>query len=187
MLVRIVYKTDQIIMQRNFNKYYFPAGLVLILISSIAYGQSNRLISFSLQDQFDVTYTETQYRDYFVILVAGDRKGSDYSFPWSDFIKDELKRNSMTKEVKVLGVANLKTAPTSLRNFIKGKFPKEKKHWVMLDWEGLFDEAYLFKEDVANILIFDPDGNKIYSTTVTETDEPKLNTLISVIKKHSSG
>jgi hypothetical protein len=160
-------------------------GILFSGVSIETMGQSNTLISFSLEDQFDVHYTNAQYRGYYVILVGGDRKGSDYCFIWSDAVKEKLENDPMKKNIKVLGIADLKAAPASFQNFIKSKFPKEKKHWALLDWDGIFSETYKFQEDVANIIIFSPEGDRIYTNTATEVEYSQLEEIVTLIHKHS--
>jgi hypothetical protein len=158
--------------------------LIVILLSAFttrAAGQKNTLIPFRLQDQFGVTYTDEAYKDYYVILVGGDRKGSQYCFIWSDSIKSELRNDPLKEKIKVLGIADLQTAPSYLQSFIKGKFPSERKYWVLLDWEGIFAGAYLFQPDVSNIILFNPEGKRFYSTTVTEVEKAALKKIFSAL------
>lgn len=160
-------------------------GILFSGVSIEMMGQSNTLISFSLEDQFDINYTNAQYEGYYVLLVGGDRKGSDYCFAWSDAIKEKMENDSMKNKIKALGIADLKAAPTFFRGFIKGKFPKEMKQSVLLDWEGIFSEAYKFHDDVANIIIFNPEGNRIYISIATDVEDSQLSEIISIIHKHS--
>ena len=81
------------------------SGLFFLSLFPWVEGQSTTLIPFSLEDQFDKTYTDKEYQRYYVIVVGGDRKGSDYCFPWSDAIKEELKAKQNIEIVKVLGIA----------------------------------------------------------------------------------
>jgi len=173
-------------MNKNFPKTLLFVEVFLSVFSTAAFCQSNTLIPFSLEDQFDVSYTDAQYKDYYVILVGGDRKGSDYCFTWSDVIKEKLENDSMKDKIKVLGIADLKAAPTSFRSFIKGKFPKEKKHWVLMDWDGIFAEAYKFQDDVANIIIFNPAGRRIYISTATDVEDNQLNKIFSTLHQYTS-
>ena len=41
---------------------------------------------------------------------------------------------------------------------IKGKFPREKEFWILLDWKGHIAKAYEFQSDATNVVIFDSDG-----------------------------
>lgn len=164
-------------------------GLLIFLLSmpgSQVFAQSKTLIPFSLQDQFDKTYTQDYYHGYYVILVGGDRKGSEYCFIWSDTIKNRLDKESLDERTKVLGIADLETAPSALKKLIKSKFPREKEHGVMLDWNGTFDQAYNFTEDQANIIVFAPDGRQIYRTSATDIDQARMNSILASILRRAT-
>lgn len=171
-----------LIMKNRILKYLLITVILVSCLGISVNSQSNTLITFSLEDQFNEKYTNDRYIGYYLILVGGDRKGAEYCFIWSDKIHEELKDSPMKDKIKGFGVADLMKAPSSLKSVIISKFPKEKKHRVLLDWEGLFNEAYSFKEDVANVIIFNPEGKRIYSTTVTNVDKAKLDEIISVVR-----
>lgn len=172
-------------MKNSILKYLLVVVIFIAGLSDKVNSQNNTLIPFALKDQFDVKYTKEQYSGYYVILLGGDRKGAEYCFIWSDKLNEELKDNPMKDKIKGFGVADLTKAPSSLKKVIKNKFPKEERRWVLLDWEGLFNEAYQFKENVANVILFNPEGKRIYTTTVTDIDMVKLNEIMAIIGKYS--
>jgi hypothetical protein len=173
-------------MNTNFLRSVFLFSLILAGLCRDADGQMDSLIPFILEDQFEILHTEKEFRGYYVILLGGDRKGSGYCFDWSDALREELDTDTLKKRIKILGVADLQAAPSALHNFIKGKFPEEKKYWVLLDWNGVFAKAYQFHPDAANIIIFHPSGKRFYRNSAQEVESGQLNRIISIIHNHVS-
>ena len=92
----------------------FLTAVILAAQESYAAGQMKSLIPFELEDQFAKSYTDRDVRNYYVILLGGDRKGSTFCFAWSDAMKEELKSDALRKKIEFLGVADLKAAPGAL-------------------------------------------------------------------------
>src|SRR5574337_337585 len=145
-----------------------------LLIQGVVFARDVPLIAFALKDQFDREYTERSFSGKIVILIAGDREGSKFSDGWQQTIQDALLKKQTGAQVQFVRVADLRGAPSVLRGFIKGKFPKEKDHWSLMDWKGTFANAYGFELKSCNILIFDRQQRLVYKTNVQKLDPQKL-------------
>jgi hypothetical protein len=119
---------------------------------------------FSIADQYDHPVKLSTFRGTPVLLVDGDRKGSDYMKPWIRGVKDAVN----TAGVKVIEVASLNTVPTFMHSFVKGRFqgkdPKGNLFApVVLDWDGRIAKTYGFKADLTNVYLIDAGGRLQYS------------------------
>ena len=81
-------------------------------------------------------------------------------------------------------VADLRGVPFFLKGFVRGKFPKERDQWVLLDWKGAFFTTYDLQSGVCNILLFSPAGHILQKYTVTEMDLGILNDILEIIHEH---
>src|SRR5215831_3939738 len=109
---------------------------------------------FSIADQYDHPVQLSTFRGTPVLLVDGDRKGSDYMNPWIRGVKDVVK----TAGVKVIEIASLNTVPTFMHPFVRGRFQgKDQKGNlfapVVLDWDGKIAKTYGFKADLTNVYL----------------------------------
>lgn len=65
---------------------------------------------------------------------------------------------------------------------MKGKFPEDRSKWLLMDWKGIFAQSYQFKDDVSNIVIFAPGGERLLQKTVTELDPVALDEIVQTVK-----
>lgn len=150
-----------------------------LLIHETIFAQDVPLISFTLKDQFDREYTEKSFSDKILVVIAGDRDGSKFSDSWQQAIYDALEKRQIAEQVQFIRVADLRGAPWFLYSFIKGKFPKEKDHWSLMDWKGIFATTYGFELKSCNILVFDHQQRLVYKTNVQKLDPQKLEEIMT--------
>lgn len=156
--------------------------LGLLIHGTISAHDDVPLISFTLKDQFDRAYTERSFPDKIVVVIATDREGSKFSDSWQQAIYDALLKRQTEGQVQFIRVADLRDAPWFLYGFIKGKFPKEKDHWSLMDWKGIFATAYRCELKSCTILIFDRQQCLVYKTTVQKPDPQKLEEIVNSAK-----
>ena len=162
--------------------YMFILILLVLLIHDAIFAQEVKLISFTLKDQFDREYTERSFPDKILIIIAADRDGSKFSDSWRQTIYESLLKRKIGEQVQFIRVADLRGAPWFLYGFIKGKFPKEKDHWSLMDWKGIFANAYGFESKSCNILIFNRQQRLVYKTHVQKLDPQKLEEILNDVK-----
>jgi hypothetical protein len=153
----------------------------------LSYAQDSTLISFKLKDQFNKEYTEKDFLSSICVFVGSDKGGSEFNGLWAKAIHDSLQTLNKNDQINIVGISDLRGVPFFLKGFVKGKFPKEKERWVLMDWKGKFQKAYQFHSNNTNILIFDDQGNLVLKEFGRELERNKLNSIITQIINLISG
>lgn len=159
--------------------------LFIVLFSSFiraAAGQQSTLIDFVIEDQFNRIHHQSDDTGKIRVVIGSDKNGSPFNEVWGLAIHDSLKHEPAYSEIKFLPLADLRGVPFFLKGYVKGRFSDEMDKWVLMDWDGLFSEAYGFESDAANILIFNGDGQLIHKTHGQEILEEKMNKIIAVLR-----
>jgi hypothetical protein len=151
------------------------------LIPAAVFSQSDLLIPFELEDQFKRVHSNENFHGRMIVLIASHGGGSKYNNDWGRAIEGGIENETIKEGITWLPVADLSNVPFFLKGFVRGFFPDDKDEWVLMDWEGKFDEAYTFEKDKSNILIFNFEGRLVYQNTGTEVDHSKLYDIISAI------
>lgn len=154
---------------------------LLIIFSPLA-AQESTLIEFKLKDQFDREYSSESWQGNILIVIGSDREGSQYNERWGEAIHKALADSPGFSHVQFVGVADLRGVPFFLKGFVKGKFPEDRSKWLLMDWKGIFAQSYQFKDDVSNIVIFAPGGERLLQKTVTELDPDILDEIVQTVK-----
>ena len=116
-------------------------------------------------------------------MLGSDKGGSEYNEIWGKAISDSLRSEKEFDKIQFVGLSDLSSVPFFMKWVIKGKFPDEKEKWVLMDWDGVFPEAFNFTEDAANILVFNTERKLIYQSFFKELDNNKLDEIIFELKK----
>lgn len=145
------------------------------------------MISFELKDQFDHPHTEKELSGHIVILIGSDKGGSQYNPLWGKAIHDSLVNNDGFKRLKFLAVADLRGVPFFLKGFVKGKFSKDEKRWVLMDWKGTIATSYQFEAGASNIIIFKRDGKLVHKTAVHDLEQETLGEILTILRQLMRG
>ena len=141
--------------------------------------QETSLISFELRDQFDEVHRDSDFVDRVVIVIGSDRDGSEFNQDWGQALYDSLVAEPEFERIAFLPVAKVTGVPFFLKGMVRGKFPKEPDQWALIDWDGVFDEAYGFVPGSTNILLFAPDGSLMLHSHGQEVDADVLEGVVS--------
>ncbi len=137
---------------------------------------AQNLIDFQIQDQFKQVHTTSDYAGEVVIVIGSDKAGCDFDKLWAAELSQKL-----GDSVRILPVAHMKGVPFFLKGFIRGKFPKQPENWILMDWGGEFNKVYNFEPGLANIIVFDRQGEQIFKAAASELDQEIVSELISII------
>jgi len=152
---------------------FFKIAL-FILVAMPLYSQN--LIDFHIQDQFKQVHTTSDYAGEVVIVIGSDKAGCDYDKLWSAELSQKLGDNA-----SILPVAHMKGVPFFLKGFIRGKFPKQPENWILMDWGGKFNKAYNFEPGLANILVFNGQGEQIFKASAGELDKEIVSAIENLV------
>jgi hypothetical protein len=152
------------------------------LVISTTIATEKKLIEFSIKDQFGEEYTQNSFDAAYILVLGADREGSQYTDQWGPTLADSLKKDGRIDSVVFVALANLQGVPGMMKGMIKGFFPKEKENWVLLDWDGEFDQAYGFVENKCNILLFDQGRNLVMHEAVTDYMAETAERILNAIK-----
>jgi hypothetical protein len=138
---------------------------------------------FSIKDQFDREVQLSSQRGKPVLLIYGDRLGSDYMGAWAAAVED----SAIASSIRIIRVANLHAVPSLMRSYVKRQFLKpnpegKPKSPVLLDWEAGLAKLYGFTEDLTNVYLIDQAGVLRYSACGEGTHE-ETGRLLEMIAK----
>ena len=161
--------------------------LILILFCIQATGvilsaQDTSLVAFRLKDQFDKVYTDNSWSDNVIVLIGSDRGGSAYNELWGKALHDSLRNVPGYNRIQFVGLSDLRGVPFFLKGFVRGKFPKDRESWVLMDWKGTFPKAYQFEAGASNILVFDRKKSLVYQAPVHQLSGETLHKLLTTLK-----
>lgn len=152
------------------------------VLSAPAYAGDEALIRFELPDQFGDVYKDSDFEGEVLIVFSATRSAKEYVDPWHTAIDEALKDSDTPDGATLAIVANLKFVPSFMRNTITSAFfPKERRNWVLCDWEGAFDKAYDFEKGKCDIMVFGKDRRLIHRAAVKDLEEETLAELLQTI------
>lgn len=159
-------------------------GAILLLsglMPDSAEPTDTRLIQFQIEDQFKQDHTDTEFRGRALILLISDRQGSQFTDEWMSALRDALVSVPEPDGPRIVEVADVRGVPFFVKGAVRGKFPKDERQWVLLDWKGEFAKAYELEAYKLNILVFDPTGWLQYQVAVTALDADTLANITDVL------
>ena len=107
---------------------------------------------FTLQDQYDKTFSLGQFTGRIVVLVASDREGRVQNPAWKRNLKERY-----GDRITVRGVADVSSAPFFMKGTIREIMRKEGES-ILMDWKGEVFKAYALKPKVSNIVLINGSG-----------------------------
>jgi hypothetical protein len=112
-----------------------------------------------LKDQYDNDVRLNGFRGETVLLVCGDRNGSEFTGAWAGAVREKFD----STRVRIVHIANLQAVPVFIRGFVKRRFVEPNadgrpKSSVVLDWGGDLPRVFGFREGLANVYLIDRNG-----------------------------
>lgn len=156
--------------------YSLCSVLCLFLNASTSAAQ-NKLANFGLKDQND-KYVEVNFpSDRPVILIFGDRKGSEQIDGWVKPLYQKYQG-----KVYIFGVASLSGVPSYARGLVRRLIKRQTSVPVLLDWGGKVSKSVAYEKDKALILVLNPDGS-VVARDIGTADGPKLSKIFFQLDK----
>lgn len=144
--------------------------LALTLAPCAVWAQADRLVPFSIEDQFKQVHTASELAGQAVALVWYDRSSRDAGAVWADSLTAVFARSLPTDRWQVRLAAHTKGAPFFVKGKIRGSFSKDPERWALLDWKGTLREAYDPPPDRVTVMVFTPDGRLAAKRSVLAFD-----------------
>ncbi len=140
------------------------------------------LVEFKIKDQFGEVYTDEPYREGLFVVIGSDREGSEFSRGWTEAVRESLEGLTAAVDVHFAAVAHVHGVPRLIRGMVRGAFPDHPDAWVLLDWKGVFEEAYGYEPDSTTVLVF-LDSAMIYRTHGREVEPDRVEALRSAVEE----
>lgn len=120
--------------------------------------------SWALQDQFGKMHTPQELQGRVVLLVGGDRAGSEASARWVRATMAALGKSVDASRVTIIRVADLRQVPVIPQPFAQAKLPSLDNAPVLLDFQGVLARRYGFEPGSSNQLVIGTDGKVLAQT-----------------------
>jgi hypothetical protein len=107
----------------------------------------------TVKDQYGKQVTIGAPSSDWILLIYGDRVGSNFSNNWSSGLR-------ALPHCRIVFAANLRAVPFFMKGTVEGKFQGKgptgkEKGPVLLDWQGKIGDAFGFTPSIANVYVFD--------------------------------
>lgn len=164
-------------MSTTLRTFMVAAFLLLTLTGgALAADSTNRVISFSLEDQFNHERSLQAPFTRPVLVTIADREGATQLEGWLTQLKKEF-----PTQLEYFAIADLRAVPRPLRGLVRRGFRKEYSHPVALDWEGSAAEQVSLVKDGATLLLLDHQGRELLVVSGQATG-PELDKLRHAIR-----
>jgi hypothetical protein len=136
---------------------------------------------FTIKDQYDLEVQLSLQRGKPVLLIYGDRLGSDYMSVWAAAMRE----SPVASSVNVIRIANLRAVPAAFHRYVKRKFQSPNEEGmpnspVLLDFDGAVAKIFGFTDDLTNVYLIDKKGILRYTACGKGTPE-QTRRLLDVI------
>lgn len=156
----------------------FPAFLMcLLLLIGAGTIKAQTAQNFTLTDQFGNQTSVVFPSSKPVVLVFGDREGSEQVEGWVRPLYGKF-----TDRIYIFGIAELSAVPSLARGVVRRIIKSKSKTSVMLDWSGSISKAYGYKKGKANIFVMDTNG-KIVAKAAGAATETELQNIYRKINQ----
>lgn len=157
------------------------SAIFLFLPAMLFFGgesaSAQKATEFTLADQFNNQTSVKFPAGKPVVLIFGDREGSEQIEGWVRPLYGKF-----TDQIYIFGIAELSAVPRVARPVVRRLIKSKSKNSVMLDWSGAVSEAYDYEKEKANVFVIDKNGN-IVAEKNGAASESELNDLYSKINR----
>lgn len=156
--------------------------LILLIILSIATQANDKLASFTLEDQFKVLHSQNEFLGKKSIVILGSTDTVELR---KSFIKEleYIEINKIHEVANIVNIFDMSHVPSLLKFYARGKFPKEKEKWILVDWEGLLTKTYNSNLSGLTILLCDKKGFVLDREFITEINQESMKRISNKLKE----
>jgi hypothetical protein len=120
--------------------------------------RADSVIDFRLGDQFGRAHDAADYRGRALLLVGAGRGGRAAGTAWVATLRGLQSDTTGAAAIPVVAVADLRGVPRLLRRVVRGRFPKDRRQAVLLDWDGSLARRLGLDAERCTIVLVGPDG-----------------------------
>ena len=139
---------------------------------------------FTLEDQYDVKFYLSQFREQNVLLLGCDREGINQRREWLALFKKRY-----VDDLHILAVFNASNLPIFARWFMKGKIKAKLRGEednpnflrVLLDWKGKVSSQYGIRPASCTIVLIDRLGRIRLIHPLDQMDRGAVDVTLSLI------
>lgn len=154
--------------------------LFLVLRPEAGATEPSRIGAFQLTDQFGTNHSVAFPRPRPVLLLVGDRRGSEEVDAWIEPLKLRWKSTA-----DLLGIGDVAGAPRFLRGRITDGIRKQRSRPLMLDFDGKVTGPLHCQAKTANLYVVDPEG-RILARFFGLPDAAKFDAIRSALEPFKS-
>ena len=141
--------------------------------------------AWTLPDQFGKKHTPQELQGRVVLLVGGDRAGSEAGAKWVRATMAALGKSVDTSRVTIVRVADLRQVPVMPRPFAQAKLPTLGNAPVLLDFQGVLARRYGFERGNSNQIVIGTDGKVLAQTRVNGVNAEQASLLAARMREAS--
>lgn len=138
--------------------------------------KKTELQTFELPDQFGDNHRYEFPRKRPLIILIGDRKGSEEVDAWIAPLKKHF-----ASSADITGIADMRGVPRFLRDRITAAIKKNRPVPVMLDYDGIVTDRLPCVRKVANVFVVGPQGDLV-GTVSGAFDDQRIEALQKVMR-----
>jgi hypothetical protein len=114
---------------------------------------------FTLKDQWEHEVRLSAQKGKPVLLIYGDRLGSEYMSVWAAAVRE----SPVASSLNIIRIANLRAVPGPFYGYVKRRFQSPNEEGkanspVLLDFDGAVARIYGFTDDLASVYLIDKKG-----------------------------
>lgn len=136
-------------------------------------------MQFRLADQFGRMHDAAEYRGRPLYVVGANRVGRASATAWATTLGPLLAGADGHAPGAVVPVASLERVPRVLRGLVRGRFPTDPRHAVLLDWDGAVTRRLAFDPTRATIVAVGADGRPVLRLATLAADSATVATFLA--------
>ena len=128
---------------------------------------------FDLEDQFGRRYQSSEFVNYRLVFIGGNRDASDDSRAWAVEARNLVNADDSSEtRTEIIRLADLRAVPAALKGLVARKMRGRYETPVLMDWQGTLADKLGFQPGFANVVIVD-DLSEVRLVLQAQQPEPQ--------------